>query len=154
MRLSRTRRRATGSFDLTPMIDVVMQLLIFFLFTSQFAAMARSPMDLPKQAGEDSEVVEAAAVVIDIQADGQTLIESRRVTREELTRMLQAEIARVGGDPAGVEVLVRADRSASARMLNEIARELIRLRIRNWRLGTQDPGKTSSPGVTSGGTTP
>lgn len=149
MKLRRSRSVGVASFDLTPMIDVVMQLLIFFLFTSQFASMARSPMDLPKQAGEEVEEIEQAAIVIDIQADGQAMIESRPVTREGLTRTLEAEVARVGGDPGGVEVLVRADRTASARHLNDIARELVRLKIRNWRLGTQDPGN-AAPKKTGG----
>ncbi|MGE3107379.1 MAG: ExbD/TolR family protein [Phycisphaerales bacterium] len=151
MKLSAASRKGVGTFDLTPMIDVVMQLLIFFLFTSQFASMARSPMDLPKQSGEEAEAEVPAELVIDVHADGRAMIESRAVTREELTRAIQAEIARQG-DAAAVDVLVRADRVAPARFLNEVANELIRLKVRNWRLGTQDPGGEKPTGGNPGGT--
>ena len=43
----------TAAFDLTPMIDVVLQLIIiFFMYTTQFAQVMRSELDLPQETGE------------------------------------------------------------------------------------------------------
>ncbi|MCH8037092.1 MAG: biopolymer transporter ExbD, partial [Proteobacteria bacterium] len=38
---------------MTPMIDVVFQLMIFFMYTAQFAQVTRTAIDLPDEAGEE-----------------------------------------------------------------------------------------------------
>lgn len=138
MNFSRRRSHRGVTFDMTPMIDVVMQLLIFFMFTNQLASLVRSPMDLPQEQGEEESATRKPTMVIDVRADGMLLVDSRPVTRAELTQFIKTEVARQG-DPAGVEVLVRADRSGPARFLNDVVRELRRHGIRTLRLGTQEP---------------
>lgn len=150
MNFSRRRPRSGAGFDMTPMIDVVMQLLIFFMFTNQLAAMARSPVDLPKEQGEkDQAAAKKPSMVIDVRADGMLLVDSRQVSRAELTQVIVAEVARAG-DAGSLEVLVRADQTAPARYLNDVARELVRHGVRKWKLGTQEPdtrpSKTRSGG--------
>lgn len=142
MNFSHRRARTIGGFDLTPMIDVVMQLLIFFMFTNQMAAMVRSPVDLPREPGEKEPATRKPSMVIDVRADGTLLVDSTRVTRGELTELVQAEVARQGS-AEGVDVLVRADQTAPARFLNDVARELVRHGVRKWRLGTQEPNERS-----------
>ena len=51
---SRNSNRAVV-IDMTPMIDIVFQLLIFFLVTAQMAEQSRATLELPKEKGEDSE---------------------------------------------------------------------------------------------------
>ena len=149
MNFSQRRRRNTASFDLTPMIDVVMQLLIFFMFTNQMAAMVRSPVDLPREPGEKEPATRKPSMVIDVRADGVLLVDSTVVTREELTQLVQAEAARHGGGE-DVDVLVRADQGAPARYLNDVARELVRHGVRKWRLGTQEPNERARGGSAGG----
>ena len=50
---SRSSARAVN-IDMTPMIDIVFQLLIFFLVTSQMAEQTRTELDLPREKGEES----------------------------------------------------------------------------------------------------
>ena len=38
--------------DMTPMIDIVFQLLIFFLVTAQLSQHSRADLELPQEAGE------------------------------------------------------------------------------------------------------
>jgi len=45
------RRRSSGVLNLTPLIDVVFLLLIFFMLTAQFTAERVLPIDLPTAAG-------------------------------------------------------------------------------------------------------
>ncbi len=139
MNFLRRRPRSGTTFDMTPMIDVVMQLLIFFMFTNQLAALVRSPVDLPREQGEKEEAARRKpTMVIDVRADGMLLVDSRPVTRAELTQFITTEVTRLG-DAANVDVLVRADQTAPARYLNDVARELVRHGVRKWRLGTQEP---------------
>lgn len=136
------RRKARGEidyFDLTPMIDVVMQLIIFFMFTSQFAQVIRSQIELPEQPGETESAATDEALIIDVQADGSLLVAGQAVDRQRLIAMINAELAEAGEHPSRVRVLVRADKTAPARHINAIAEDLTRLGVRGWRLGTSRP---------------
>lgn len=141
MNLSPGISRRQRGFDLTPMIDVVLQLIIFFLFTSQFSQLIRSPIDLPEQPGEQSAAVGPGLVVVDVRQDGTILIANEPVSLDGAVRILQAEIARRGGEAEGVELLVRADRAARAATVNDLVDRLAVLGVRRWQVGTADvPG--------------
>lgn len=138
MRLSRPKPKVRG-LDLTPMIDVVLQLIIFFMFTSQFAQIARTPVDLPEESGDKESVKAESTVTVDIDADGEMLVESRVVDMDELVRIVTSEIESAGGDGSQVTVLLRSDRDLPAIHLNAVALRLNRLGIRGWKLGTAAP---------------
>jgi len=125
-------------FDMTPMIDVVLQLIIFFMYTSQFAQLARTPIEMPEEAGDKAEH-KPITLTIDIDATGQLLVEGEIVTSDELDRLLQIELDKAGGDPAAVRVLIRPDRTLPSLHLNRLADRLARLGLRGWRLGTSVP---------------
>ena len=61
--------------ELTPMIDVVFLLIIFFMVTAEFARNVRAEVELPKLPGEQSQQTEEAGVVINIDAEGQIILE-------------------------------------------------------------------------------
>ncbi len=131
-----SRARYAGP-DLTPMIDVVMQLLIFFMFASQFVSAMRTPVDLPKVRGEEAKRPPREQLVIDIRPDGGYVVNSEPIGLEALRELLVAEAAAGGGGTPGEGgVLVRADRSASASAVNVLAREAARAGVKTWRLGT------------------
>ena len=66
---SRNTSRAVV-IDMTPMIDIVFQLLIFFLVTAQMAQQTRATLDLPKEKGEETKETEQAGLTINVLADG------------------------------------------------------------------------------------
>lgn len=123
---------------MTPMIDVVLQLIIFFLYTAHFSSMTRSPVDLPRERGEEV-MASSGAIVIDITDEGEYRIERDVVNLARIETIVSVEVDRLGG-PAAIEVLVRADRSVPASRINELARRLSSMGVRNWRLGTADQG--------------
>ena len=139
MRFSGPKRRSVAPFAMTPMVDVVLLLLIFFMFTSQFSQITRTPLDLPEEPGEGVEVDDSAAIVLDLDKDGQIFVAAQPVDMDRLVRIVQVEIER-RGDVGMVDVLIRADRNASAKHLNAIARRLRALGVGSWKLGTADPG--------------
>lgn len=145
MNFTKRKRAAGATFDMTPMIDVVMQLLIFFMFTNQMASLVRSPVDLPKEVGETQEADAKPSMVIDVRADGMLLVDSHPVTREGLTQLIAAEVERAG-DPARVDVLIRADQTGPSRYMNDVARELQRHGVRKLRMGTQEPDRAPRGG--------
>mgnify|MGYP001214349153 CR=1 FL=1 len=131
-------RRRRVMMDMTPMIDVVLQLIIFFMFTSQFAQTARSPIDLPEEQGDENPVTGPQTVTVDIDGSGQILVEGDVVSLDELVRLINVEIASVG-EAAGVTVLLRADAEVPALHLNRVAERLSGLGLKGWRLGTIKP---------------
>jgi biopolymer transport protein ExbD len=115
MRVARSRRLPLA-LDMTPMIDCVFLLLIFFLTTSQLAELAASELDLPHERGAGEVADSSAGVVVNLDAQGRATIQEEPVTDEEL--MARAKAARAA-DPAAVPI-VRADRGAPAARLNAV----------------------------------
>ncbi len=76
--------RGTGP-DMTPMIDMIFQLLIFFLLTSFFILPAVS-VALPRS--RSPEVQPPTALVLTVERDGRLVLEGRAVSMEELPALL------------------------------------------------------------------
>lgn len=144
MNLLRPKPRRRTLMDMTPMIDVVLQLIIFFMYTSQFTSMTRTPLDLPREPGEKAEAVRPTAIVVDVLADGQLVVEGQEVDAPRVASMVAVEIARAesgGADGASLDLLIRADRSTPSAHINRIASELAALGVRSWKLATADDGR-------------
>lgn len=99
---------ASTRINVTPMIDVVMVLIVFYLLVGQLAAGRRAALDLPGSA-VGGELGPGDPIVVNIVAeDGTARV---LVEREEY---LIAELAGlVSSRPPGTEVRLRADRGLS-----------------------------------------
>ncbi len=137
MRFTRPHEDRIREFDLTPMIDVVLQLIIFFMFTSQFGELARTEVDLPREAGQE-EQASKATLAIDLTREGVILLDREPITLEGLAQLAAMEIERAG-DPDLVTIRVRPDRECRAAHLNRLMNRLARAGVRRWSIGTMDP---------------
>ena len=102
------------SFNMTPMIDVVFLLLIFFLVASHLARQ-ETQLELPLPAadsGEETAAADAPRLTINLLADGAMLVAGRPLAAAELRERL-AERRRAEGDR--LEVRIRADRNSPYR---------------------------------------
>ncbi len=119
-----------ASINMTPMIDVVFQLIIFFLVTSHFAKQ-EAHMPLPLPAADSSEAAksdEAPRLVINVTGDGTLLFSGRSLTAAELQQRLSERIGELGKD---VEVRIRADRSVPYRDIEPVLLACARVGIWN-----------------------
>jgi len=123
--------------DITPMIDVVFLLIIFFMTTAQFARMTRANLDLPVEPGEE-ELRRSAGLVVNVSAGGEYIVDGQTVSLERVLGMVRAELA-TAGDAEAVELSIRADRRARAGAVNRLAEELTSMGVRSWRLATEVP---------------
>lgn len=89
--------------DLTPMIDVVFLLLIFFLLTSVSSKLTM-PLNLPE--AETAAVSKEAPVVVSIKLDGSVYINGRQTTMEALP----AEVESLYGGSADKELNLMSDK--------------------------------------------
>ncbi|MEM8710152.1 MAG: biopolymer transporter ExbD, partial [Planctomycetota bacterium] len=80
----RPRRRST--IELTPLIDVVFQLLVFFLLTSSFVQPSLR-LDLPRGATLDDP--DPTPIIVEIDAEGQIAVDGEIVESDELVPALE-----------------------------------------------------------------
>jgi biopolymer transport protein ExbD len=137
MKFGRARIPEEATFDLTPMIDVILLLIIFFTLTAQFAKTQQSPMDLPKEKGEKEKAVAPASLVIDLSRQGEFSVLGTRTELASLVKMVQGEVLRLG---AGLDLVIRADRLCPAAHLNRLAEALAAAGVRDWKLATAGEG--------------
>lgn len=132
-----TTKEHVALIDLTPMIDVVFLLIVFFMTTAQFANMNKERLELPQQDGENAAGSEAG-IIVNLRASGEIIVAGAPVTLETLLRRVAAEIAKAGSAEE-LDILVRADRGASTSVLNDIAEGLADRGVARWRLATERP---------------
>jgi biopolymer transport protein ExbD len=105
-------RRSRGEepeVNLTPLIDVVFILLIFFMVSTTFQKESQIKIELPEASGEPVEDrKELLEIVID--AEGRYFIDQQQVVNTELGTLKRA-IQKYLGKQTDLPVVIRADRS-------------------------------------------
>ncbi len=93
------------SIDLTPLIDVVFLLLVFFLVSTTFAKdEVEMDLELP-EATSGQPAGDSHLLVINVRQDGALSVDGRQVTKEALKQKLRAAAER----DKTQEVLIRGD---------------------------------------------
>jgi biopolymer transport protein ExbD len=104
----RPRRRAQADINLTPLIDVVFLLLIFFMVSTTFRDEARLRVQLPQAQGEAVAAEEPEMIRILIDRLGSFHVNDQAVADRE-TRTLARALEGALGDRAALPVLIQAD---------------------------------------------
>lgn len=108
MRLDPVDEDEVGGINLTPMVDIVFLLLIFFLAATTFAE-EEVEMDLELPEARSGTAGETAhPLVIQVLADGRIVLDGREVTHEALQQKLEV----VAQQSRERSVLVRGDKAA------------------------------------------
>ncbi len=97
--------------DLAPMLDFVMNLLIFFIITAVFVKEIGITVSRPNSA--NAEKKEAGSIVVAIRPDGEIVIDSRVVD----IRAVRANIERLHAQRPEDAVVVAADKGAHTGVL-------------------------------------
>ena len=111
MRAPRYRPQRRYGFNMTPMIDVVFLLIIFFLVSSHLARQeTRMQLELPvAQSADDDVRQDIPRVTINVKPDGTIWLAARTVSPEVLRQRLTAARQREGDQ---LEVRIRSSRTA------------------------------------------
>lgn len=125
------RRRTALQFNMTPLIDIVFQLIIFFLAASHLARVESSQkVDLPEAESGQAELDAVTRRMLTVLPDETVLVGSKPITRARLGEMLRELAAeRPGGE---VEIRIRADRAAPYRAIEPLLLECARSGI--WKV--------------------
>ncbi len=97
-----------GSVNMMPMIDILFQLVIFFLIASEIqVTQSQLPVLLPQASEAQPLTVKPQTFIVTIDQAGQYLLGERKVNLEELdTELMQA----AANNPTNQSVTIRADR--------------------------------------------
>ena len=100
-----------STLSLTPLIDVVFLLLIFFLVTSEFEEEERRlDIVLPSATSATPMISKPREIVVDIDSSGSMYLSGQPTSLMELQRLLRIAVA---SNPTNQTVVIRADRSTS-----------------------------------------
>lgn len=135
MRLTKRKHGTSVSMNMTPMIDIVFLLLIFFMTVTQVSRTNNEPVDLPKEKGSADQV--DSPLTVNIDATGDVIVSGRRMTVAELVSRVADEVASQGGDTNRVSVVIRADRKGTSQTVNQVVDALARIGIARLRFAVE-----------------
>ncbi len=127
MRLPCSVARQPVGMNMTPMIDVVFLLIIFFLVSSHLAQReTRVPLELPVASSVQPPRPSAQRLVLNLLPDGQLVVGGRQVTIEQLPQLLRPAV-RTQYDQR--EIQIRGDRRTPYRDVAPILQAIAAARI-------------------------
>ena len=91
--------------NITPLVDMVFLLLIFFMLTSSFIVLPGIKINLPKAV--TSEVIKEKNIIITINDENVIFLDGKLITPEELTEYLKTIVASKQQKP----LLIKADKN-------------------------------------------
>jgi biopolymer transport protein ExbD len=97
-------RRELPALNLTPLIDIVFLLLIFFMVTTSFSRETRLLVSLPEASGSVENAAESIEVLVD--REGGYAINGRRLVNAEVDSLVRGLELESGGDVSLLVVLV------------------------------------------------
>lgn len=87
MEFERTKRRKLRSLQLTPMIDIMFILIIFFMLTTTFMRIESLELNLPSVSTKPAD--KSDVVHLYIQANGDMLLGTRKLDQDELNESMK-----------------------------------------------------------------
>jgi biopolymer transport protein ExbD len=105
MRFNRHLQIIKGEINLTPMVDVVFQLIIFFMLSSSFIMQPGIKIKLPK--AETTDIIRQKEIFVNITEEGRIYFKGRPVDLLEFEKMLKEEIKNT---KENIILIVKADK--------------------------------------------
>ena len=96
--------------NLTPLIDVVFLLLIFFMVSTTFDKQAELSIDLPEADGKPVKVVKEFKIEIAIDGQGHYFVNQRRL-KEDSLKTLKRAIEITKADHKSPQVIISSDKN-------------------------------------------
>lgn len=134
------KRKEDLQINLTPLIDVVFLLLIFFMVSTSFKKETKITVNLPEASGEAAEVL-PSSVDVSVTKMGEVFINGQSLINRKITTIKDAILA-VSQDPT-VPVVISADEDAPVQAVIKIMDAAGQLGFNNIQIATQQPNEDS-----------
>ncbi|HLJ09841.1 MAG TPA: biopolymer transporter ExbD [Planctomycetaceae bacterium] len=120
--------------NMTPMVDVILNLLIFFMLGAHFAEEERQfDIQLPAVSHAEPLTAPPDEIVVNVFADGRLVVNQKDVSSDELEQLL----SEAHGRYADQAVLIRGDGKGEYQGVMDVLSTCQRAAIRNFSLATQ-----------------
>lgn len=103
----RRQNNAEVSVNLTPLIDVVFLLLIFFMVSTTFTKETHLSLDLPEASGEEH-IVKTNQIEIVIDINGQYVVNGRSLVSSKIETIIAA-LRKISQDDKKIPLIITAD---------------------------------------------
>lgn len=117
MRAPSSISRRAMHMDMTPLIDMVFNLVVFFLVASHFSNEAETPVELPTATTSKVDAEDPRRLVITITDKEQLFVKEHSIELPELTDLVRNELDRNGPD---FTVQIRSDRRVPYRVVEPL----------------------------------
>ncbi len=111
MNLRPGHKEETVEVNLTPLIDVVFLLLIFFMVSTTFDRHAKLNVSLPEASAKAAQQ-QSQPLILSIDAKGNYFLNDRQIINTQLDTLKQALVKTIGADMENIEdiaLVLRAD---------------------------------------------
>lgn len=115
-KIARQQEDEGAEIDLTPMLDVVFIMLIFFIVVASFIKEAGIEVTRP-DANQQSDPNDSISIVVNVASDGQIWMENRRVD----ARAVRANIQRMLAEDPTAPVTVKVEKGAKSGVVVDVA---------------------------------
>ncbi len=139
----RSHRRQELNVDITPLIDVVFLLLIFFMVSTTFTKASQLSIDLPEATGEPSETP-ARQIEILISEAGQYRVNGQPLVDTHV-RTLQAAIYKISEGDTTLSMVISADAQASHQSVVRAMDAAGQMGFVHLSIATSQPSPPSGP---------
>jgi biopolymer transport protein ExbD len=113
-RHSRRQSGAIAEINMTPLIDMVFILLIFFIVTTSFVK--ETGVDVNRPTAKTAVKKERANILVSIRANGEIWMDKRQIDR----RAVRANVERMHAENPEGSVIILADEEAKTGLLIEV----------------------------------
>ena len=117
-RVSRSKQEEESKIDITPMLDVVFIMLIFFIVTASF--IKESGANVTKPQAETQEKKPKATILLAINEKDEIWLDRRKLD----SRAVKANLNRLRAENPEGEVIVQADEESSAETVMKVIEAL------------------------------
>jgi biopolymer transport protein ExbD len=131
----RLNRGVPFALSLTPLIDVVFLLLIFFLVATRFEEEERDmDINLPRASEAQPAISPQKELFVNVTKEGEFVVDGREISLDNLQERL-AEAYRT--NPGQQRVIIRADRDSRTSHLVAVMNACNQANIRNYSVATE-----------------
>jgi len=139
----RVQRREEVSINLTPLIDIVFLLLIFFMVSTTFTRETQLSIDLPEAEGQSRETVEEGIEIL-VDESGQYRVNGQALVDKRM-RTLQAAIYKISAGDTTMPMTITADAQAAHQDVVQAMDAAGQMGFIHLSITTRQPAEQSSP---------
>jgi len=130
-RTNRSSIDQSADIDMTPMLDIVFIMLIFFIVTTSFVK--ESGIDVNRPTAQTSETKAKGNIIVGIKANGDVWIDKRLVD----IRAVRPNVARLHAENPLGSVIIAADRETKTHVLVQVMDQIRLAGITNAAIATE-----------------